>query len=206
MNTEKRFWIFMGISAGIHLVFLSGLVNFTIPYTAAQFLEVSLIDIGRPDKPPGPAEERPREKPRLLTPPAIEKEEIPTSRELLPAPQTTEYVSSSNRASIQQAESYGGGGMDEVVSAYLMMIKQKIESGKRYPPDALKREEEGEVHLKFKILPDGNVEDVVVIKSSGFPSLDEDSVRLVKSVAPFPPFPGRYSFSIKVPITYKISR
>lgn len=209
LNTEKNFWIFMGISAGIHIVFLFSLIEYSLPPTSAQFLEVELIEIGEPNKPPGPVEKSLLEEelqPSVL--PVIEKEEIIQSafREILPTTQDLQTVSSPVHSAVQQAESSGGGGINKILLAYLSIIRQKIEEAKKYPPDALEKGEEGKTYLKFKILPDGNVKDIAVIKSSGFSILDEFSVRLVESVAPFPPPPGSNPLSIKsIAINYKIN-
>jgi TonB family protein len=50
---------------------------------------------------------------------------------------------------------------------------------KDYPPDALKRREQGSVTMAVVITPQGQVQPVVV-RSSGFPELDQKSVEVIK--------------------------
>lgn len=46
-----------------------------------------------------------------------------------------------------------------------------------YPPDARARGEQGVVQLNLHVLSDGRVDDAQVLKSSGFPQLDDYAVR-----------------------------
>jgi len=211
LDSEKNFRVFVGISAGIHFILLFSLINFTLPSAPAQFLEVSLIEIGEPNKPPGPIEKAPpveELQPHLLMAPVLEKKENERPvKEELPTQAVQQVSLPPSGSAIQQHESFGGGGeKDEAIYTYLMMIKKKFEAGKKYPRTALEKGEEGEIQLKFKIFPDGNVKNIVIIESSGSASLDKASVELVESVSPFLPPPRNYSLSIKIPIKYEINR
>lgn len=73
--------------------------------------------------------------------------------------------------------------------SYFSKIKSKIELVWNYPQIAVMRGEQGTVHLKFTIVEDGNLEDVQLIKSSGYPVLDEEVIRAVRTAAPYPPLP-----------------
>ena len=55
-----------------------------------------------------------------------------------------------------------------------------------YPDLALRRGIEGDVILSVQVLPDGRVGDIFVVKSSGFPFLDEAALTAVKSYTFFP--------------------
>lgn len=211
LNAEKNFWVFIAISAGVHLAVILSNIHYAIPHIPAQLLEVNLIEIGKPNKPPGRVDTLPEEQPTPLTPPIFEKKEIiqPTYRQSLPQYQISQAVSYADydgTAQKDESSVRGGGGTDEAILVYFMMIKQRIEVFKKYPQDALKRGEEGEVQLKFIVLSDGNVKDIAIIKSSGFSVLDEASMHLVKKTAPFLPPPGNRSFAVRVPINYEISR
>ncbi len=46
-----------------------------------------------------------------------------------------------------------------------------------YPAESRKAREEGTVELNLHVLTDGSVDEVGVLKSSGFPRLDEYAVR-----------------------------
>jgi len=73
--------------------------------------------------------------------------------------------------------------------SYFSKIKSKIELVWIYPQISVINGEQGTVHLKFTIVEDGNLEDVQLIKSSGYPALDEEAIRAVKAAAPYPPLP-----------------
>ncbi len=73
--------------------------------------------------------------------------------------------------------------------SYFSKIKSKIELVWAYPQISVMRGEQGTVHLKFTIVEDGSLEDVQLIKSSGYPALDEEAIRAVKTAAPYPPLP-----------------
>lgn len=211
LDNEKNLWTFIGISATVHLILIFSNMKFALPPVSKTFLEVSLIEVGKPNKPPGQVKEYPPEVQQPMTMPVFERKEMiqPEFHEPLTESQITEVISSPARGSSVHDEpvaSGGGGGIDEALFVYLMMVKKKIEEGKQYPSDALKKDEEGEVHLKFTILQDGSVKNISIIKSSGSRILDEASVQLMKRVSPFFPPPGNYSRIIKVPINYEIKR
>jgi protein TonB len=73
--------------------------------------------------------------------------------------------------------------------SYFSKIKSKIELVWTYPQVSVMNGEQGTVHLKFTIVEDGSLEDVQLIKSSGYPALDEEAIRAVKAAAPYPPLP-----------------
>jgi len=91
----------------------------------------------------------------------------------------------------------GGGGRG---GDWRGLLLQKIESAKRYPARARRLGIEGIAEVQFRIAGDGTVEGVTVVKSSGFPVLDQASVETIKRAAPFPPIRG----TIRVPISYRL--
>jgi protein TonB len=58
---------------------------------------------------------------------------------------------------------------------------------KTYPDAARKRSEEGEVTVRFTVAGDGRVGDVVLVKGSGFPSLDAAALGILHGAALPPP-------------------
>jgi protein TonB len=59
---------------------------------------------------------------------------------------------------------------------------------------------EGTAEVQFRIAFDGSVEDVILVKSSGFAILDRATVETLKRAAPLPVIPG----TIRVPISYRL--
>ncbi len=99
------------------------------------------------------------------------------------------------RAGPAGAGGVGGGGAD-----WRQLLRDKIERAKRYPPEARRSGIEGTAEVQFRVVADGRVEDVTVVKSSGFPILDQASVDTIKRAAPLPVIPG----TIRVGISYRL--
>ncbi len=95
----------------------------------------------------------------------------------------------------------------EAMLRYQDMIKQKIESHRKYPPWAKKHGIEGTVHLKFTILSTGFARDIKIIKSSSFNILNKEAISTVKRAQPFPPIPpdiNTSSLSMEVSIVFTL--
>jgi len=84
---------------------------------------------------------------------------------------------------------------EEAMLRYQDMVKQKIESCRRYPNWAKKQGFEGSVYLKFTILSTGFTKDIKIIKSSGFNILDKEAISTIKRAQPFPPIPEEMKVS-----------
>jgi periplasmic protein TonB len=85
-------------------------------------------------------------------------------------------------------------------------ILRRVEELKRYPPDARLDRAEGKVVLKAVIRADGSVDDVEVYQSSGYRSLDQAAVELMKRAAPIQlPRPlGKAKMTVKIPMSYRL--
>ena len=79
-------------------------------------------------------------------------------------------------------------------------IMRRIEKAKRYPRMARKMGTEGQVTVRFKIKPDGKVEGVELMESSGSEILDQASLETVQRAVPLPYKEGW----LKVVIIFKI--
>jgi len=90
---------------------------------------------------------------------------------------------------------FGRGGID-----WFRLLREKIERAKRYPPRARRWGMEGTAEVQFRIARDGSVEDVTLVKSSGFPLLDRATVETLRRAAPLPVIPG----TIRIPISYRL--
>ena len=78
-----------------------------------------------------------------------------------------------------------------VDAQYQLDWQQKIETigNKNFPQEALKNSIFGRLRLSVLILPNGNVERIEVLQSSGETILDDAAVQIVKLAAPFRAFP-----------------
>ena len=78
------------------------------------------------------------------------------------------------------------------------MISSAIERSKSYPRMARERGIQGVVRLRFTVRPQGYVDRVEIVKSSGSEVLDSASVRTVYRAGPMPYVSGW----VEVPIAY----
>jgi protein TonB len=76
-------------------------------------------------------------------------------------------------------------------ASYLEAWREKVErvGNLNYPDEARRRKLYGDLILHVSVRADGSLEKVRVVRSSGFPVLDDAAVRIVKLAAPFAPFP-----------------
>lgn len=69
--------------------------------------------------------------------------------------------------------------------ALMQLVYQAISEHKRYPYMARRLSQQGKVTLNFVMHPDGQVTDVMVIKSSHYPVLDRAAEQAVVTISPF---------------------
>jgi protein TonB len=81
-----------------------------------------------------------------------------------------------------------GGGAGEYTE-YLTALRARLQQALRYPLSARRRGASGTVQLEIVIHADGRIGDVVVVRSSSHPALDEAAVEAVRSL-PRQPFPA----------------
>lgn len=76
-------------------------------------------------------------------------------------------------------------------AAYLRAWVQRVEriGNLNYPDLARRRSLSGSLVMTVAVRRDGSVESIQVVRSSGYPALDEAAVRSVRLAEPFPPLP-----------------
>lgn len=76
-------------------------------------------------------------------------------------------------------------------AAYMKAWEAKVErvGNLNYPEEAKRRGLSGQLRLDVALNPDGTVHSMTVLRSSGFPLLDDAAKRIVQLAAPFAPFP-----------------
>jgi protein TonB len=93
------------------------------------------------------------------------------------------------------------------VRSWYSSIVQQLERHKSYPLAARRRGETGQVELAFSIDRAGHVLSSRVVKSSGYPVLDQESMTTVQRAAPFPTPPNGLDgvkFDFTVPVKFNI--
>jgi protein TonB len=92
-------------------------------------------------------------------------------------------------------------------TSYLRGLKQRIEQGWEYPKAARRDGIQGHLLMKFTILKSGKVTDVEVLKSSGYPMLDEAAKKALFDASPFNPLPDSWkkqAFTITGNFVYRL--
>jgi len=95
-----------------------------------------------------------------------------------------------------------------IFSNYAHILRNRILERIIYPQAAFRKNMEGTVQLKFILLPDGNLRDIYVLRSSNCLVLDVAAIDAVEKATPFPPFPKNLrakELFVKVPIVYKLN-
>ncbi|MDQ8036514.1 MAG: TonB family protein [Pedobacter sp.] len=77
-------------------------------------------------------------------------------------------------------------------AAYVDAFRSRVEEigNKNYPTLARQKKITGTVRLMVSILATGQVKEIIVLKSSGYPVLDEAARQSVRLAEPFQPFPA----------------
>lgn len=103
--------------------------------------------------------------------------------------------------------SYSGVQAQKVQMSYSQYLVAYIRKYKTYPRIAERLKQHGMVHAKIVITKDGHLKEVTVDKSSGFSSLDQGAMNLIKSLEPFKPLPEtmKDEYSVIIPIEYTIA-
>ena len=141
-------------------------------------------------------------------PPAEEPQPAPEAASARPLPTAGELLASTDREIerltlelARKEEAYAGRPRHKAVSAstqeykyanYLYGWKKKVEAigNLNYPEEAKRRKLYGNLVLTVVVRADGTIEEIRVVKSSGYKLLDDAAVRIVKLAAPFAPFPA----------------
>ncbi|MDP1907317.1 MAG: energy transducer TonB [Hyphomicrobium sp.] len=129
--------------------------------------ELALPDFSVPPPPP-PKPAQPA--PRPAQPKPEPKRAAPTVAKLAPAESASPAPPAPAAAS---ASAVVAPGWNALLAAWLA-------ANRRYPEDARRRSEEGEVTVRFTVVPDGRVSEAAVVKGSGVASLDAAALRLLQ--------------------------
>jgi len=100
-----------------------------------------------------------------------------------------------NKHNMKQEDTVDLGSLDVKYTPYLKKIKKKIEVIWIYPQSALELEEEGAAIVKFSISDSGAILASEIVESSGSNHLDQGTLDVVRSAAPYDPIPQEFHLS-----------
>lgn len=115
------------------------------------------------------------------------QEEKPAARAAPPRALPERYALPEESVSLE-----GRGGPYD---AYLLSVRRRIERLWQYPPRALAERREGNAVVHFTIDAAGTLAACRVTDTSGSQALDEGALAVVRSAAPYSPFPGSFQIS-----------
>jgi len=148
-----------------------------------------------------PQQEQPKEQPKIEqphdeTPGTVTlpdaKPIVKAEATLPPAPQTAQRVK---------------GGAPHIEPTWETDLVRQLQRAKRYPPEAQSRNEEGVVLLSFSLDRSGRVLLHHIVKSSGYPALDDEVMAMITRAQPLPPFPAsmpQARIELTVPIRFSL--
>jgi protein TonB len=101
-----------------------------------------------------------------------------------------------------QGEGIGRGDL----GSYLGNARMRIEKAKRYPREARRRGWERKVVLSFQITRKGEVAEIRLIQSSGYPELDEEGIATLRRASPFlpPPVTEERGLEVEIPLVFRL--
>ena len=85
-------------------------------------------------------------------------------------------------------------------TSYFEALRSMIYHKWEYPEVAAREGQGGKLFVRFSILKDGTIEEVILLKSSGYPILDDAALSAIRLAAPFYPFPGGFGSLERVTI------
>jgi len=98
---------------------------------------------------------------------------------------------------------------DRLFVDYLARLKWRIQREWNYPEEAVRNGITGELLMVFTLNKAGSLTFIRLVRSSGFPILDEEALRAVKISAPFDPFPSQMedeALNIQASFYYNLPR
>jgi protein TonB len=101
-----------------------------------------------------------------------------------------------------------GDKAEKIYQSYYGVIRNILDSNKKYPLLSLQRRQEGTPVVEFTILKNGEVTNLDVT-SSGYRLLDREAQKIVLKSSPFPPIPdsiGKNSIDLRIPINFNLQR
>jgi|GEM_PF-960562 len=131
-----------------------------------------------PPPPPKPAQPAPQAAPAKPEPKPEPKRAAPTVAQ--PAPARPAPKAPAESGSPAPAPAAVVAAPTSVAPGWNALLAAWLAANRRYPDEARRRSEEGEVTVRFTVMPGGQVSAAAVVKGSGFAALDAAALRLLQ--------------------------
>ncbi|WP_031337789.1 energy transducer TonB [Rhodopseudomonas sp. B29] len=124
-----------------------------------------------------------------------------------PAPRTTAAPKAERQASLQTSANAGRAAAAAALPSYRDRLAAHLARYKQYPSSAKAAGEQGTAMLSFTVGRGGQVLGSHLARSSGHPSLDAETMAMIRRAQPLPAFPPEMtqsSLSFTVPVNFSL--
>jgi protein TonB len=137
----------------------------------------------------------------------------PTTRSIPATTEPAQQTQSANHSPPAAPRATGSGnqstlgGRPGAAKTYFSSLMAWLNTHKNYPKLAKKNKEQGIVKLKFTVTREGDISNASIHNSSGYQSLDQAAMQMLRAASPVPPIPndlGRSTLTLVIPIEYSL--
>jgi protein TonB len=124
-----------------------------------------------------------------------------------PAPRTSAAPKAERQASLTPSSATAGATSAAALASYNQLVAAHLQRFKQYPSSAKAAGEQGTSRLSFTLGRSGQVLGSRLAGSSGHPSLDGETLAMVRRAQPFPSMPpelNKTSMSFSIPVQFSI--
>jgi protein TonB len=151
----------------------------------------------------------PRPEPAKIVPdqPKPVRTEVKKPTDAPPGPRTSAAPKAERRASLTPSSAPAGATAAAALASYNQLVAAHLQRFKQYPSSARAAGEQGTSRLSFTLGRSGQVLGSRLAGSSGHPSLDGETLAMVRRAQPFPPMPPELkqaSISFSIPVQFSI--
>jgi len=160
-----------------------------------------------PTPKPEPAKIVPDQPKPILAKPKPVHTEVKKPVDAPPAPRTSAAPKAERQASLTPSSAPAGATSAAALASYNQLVAAHLQRFKQYPSGAKAAGEQGTSRLSFTLGRSGQVLGSRLAGSSGHPSLDGETLAMVRRAQPFPPMPPELkqaSMSFSIPVQFSI--
>ncbi len=160
-----------------------------------------------PPPKPEPAKIIPDQPKPVPAKPKPVRTEVKKPADASPAPRSSAAPKAERHASLAPSSAPAGATPAAALASYNQLVAAHLQRFKQYPSSAKAAGEQGTSRLSFTLGRGGQVLGSRLAGSSGHPSLDSETLAMVRRAQPFPPMPPELkqaSMSFSIPVQFSI--
>jgi protein TonB len=160
-----------------------------------------------PPPKPEPAKIVPDQPKPVVVKPKPVRSEVKKPADAPPAPRTSAAPKAERQASLTSSSAPAGATSSAALASYNQLVAAHLQRFKQYPSSAKAAGEQGTSRLSFTLGRSGQVLGSRLAGSSGHPSLDGETLAMVRRAQPFPPMPPELKqapMSFSIPVQFSI--